>query len=286
MNINGSTRVIGLMGDPVLYSRSPAIHNAACRYLRLPYVYLAFRVEKAAVPAAVAAVRALDMAGMNVTVPHKEAVIPCLDELDISATRCGAVNTIVNREGKLTGYNTDGAGFLDALRETGFDPAGREVAILGAGGSARAVAAALLDSGVKKLAVINRTAAKAEQLAQALGSPEKIAVLPLVPQAAPDLSAVELVVNTLSVPFKSAGQWLLDLSSAAGALFYDLRYGAMPSAFLDYARQLGCPGADGSTMLLHQGARAFTLITGHAAPLAVMRRALYADNKEPAAPKE
>ncbi|NLN06848.1 MAG: shikimate dehydrogenase, partial [Firmicutes bacterium] len=256
MDISGTTRVIGLMGDPVLYSRSPAIHNAACRHLRLPLVYVAFRVEKAAVPAAVAAISALDMVGMNVTVPHKEAVIPYLDELDISARRCGAVNTIVNREGKLTGYNTDGDGFLDALRELDFDPAGREAAILGAGGSARAVAAALLDSGIKKLTIINRTVGKAEQLADALGSPGKITVLPLEPQSAPDLSAAELVVNTLSIPFNSGGRWLLDLSSAAGALFYDLRYGDMPSAFLDYARQLGRPGADGASMLLHQGARA------------------------------
>ncbi|NLM45943.1 MAG: shikimate dehydrogenase [Firmicutes bacterium] len=284
MDISGTTRVIGLMGDPVLYSLSPAIQNAACRHLQLPYVYVAFRVEKAAVPAAVAAIRALDMVGMNVTVPHKEAVIPYLDELDISARRCGAVNTIVNREGRLTGYNTDGDGFLDALRELGFDPAGREAVILGAGGSARAVAAALLDSGIRKLTIINRTAGKAEQLAHALGSPEKITVLPLRPQASPDLSAAELVVNTLAIPFQSGGRWLLDLSSAAGALFYDLRYGGMPSAFLDYAWQLGSPGADGASMLLHQGARAFTLFTGRAAPLEVMRRALY-DGSETGAAK-
>ena len=114
MEISGMTQVLGLFGDPVLYSLSPAMHNAACSYLQLPYVYIPFRVEKNDLPAAVAAIRALNIKGVNITVPHKEAVIPFLDQLDESARRCGAVNTIINNDGVLTGYNTDGVGFIDS----------------------------------------------------------------------------------------------------------------------------------------------------------------------------
>lgn len=274
MEINGQTRLAGLIGNPVIYSQSPAMHNAAFRHLNLPMVYVAFQVEAQRVPEAVRAVSALNMVGLNVTVPHKEAVLPYLDELDETALKCGAVNTIVNQDGKLAGYNTDGLGFLDSLREAGFEPRGKKVVILGAGGSARAVAVALLAVGVKEITIINRTVARAEQLAAVLEAPEKVHILPLVPHTAPEIEGAELVVNTLSVPFYTEGKWLLDLSAARGALFYDLRYGKMPSAFLDYAKTLGSPAVDGLGMLLHQGARAFTLFTGREAPLEVMRRAL------------
>ncbi|NLM52328.1 MAG: shikimate dehydrogenase [Firmicutes bacterium] len=274
MEINGQTRLAGLIGNPVLYSQSPAMHNAAFRHLNLPMVYVAFTVEAERVPEAVAAVRALNMVGVNITVPHKEAVLPYLDQLDDSALQCGAVNTIVNRDGKLIGYNTDGLGFLDSLREAGFEPQDKDVVILGAGGSARAVAVALLAANVRSLTLINRTVAKAEKLAEVLGTPEKVHILPLRQHSAPEIKGADLVVNTLSVPFLSQGKWLLDLSAARGALFYDLRYGKMPSAFLDYAQTLGSPQVDGLGMLLHQGARAFSLFTGREAPVEVMRQAL------------
>ncbi|HHU31017.1 MAG TPA: shikimate dehydrogenase [Firmicutes bacterium] len=274
MEITGRTRLTGLFGDPVMHSRSPSMHNAAYLHLRLPFVYLPFRVAGDQLPAAVRAIRALDMAGVNITVPHKEAVIPYLDRLDETALRCGAVNTIVNREGVLTGYNTDGLGFLDSLSELGFELRKKKAVILGAGGSARAVAAALLDVPVKSLLVLNRTVEKAKELAAALGAGDKISIFPLKADAVPDLAEAELVVNTLSVPFKQRGSRLVNLEQAKKALFYDLRYGSMPSGFLDYAKELGRPGVDGSGMLLHQGARAFILITGREAPLEVMRKAL------------
>src|SRR5690554_6332398 len=117
MQITGQTKVTGLLGDPVLYSLSPAMHNAAFQHLQLPYVYLPFQVDKSKLAAAVEAIRDLNITGANVTVPHKERVIPYLDRLDHSGVRCGAVNTIVNQAGVLTGYNTDGQGFIDALCE-------------------------------------------------------------------------------------------------------------------------------------------------------------------------
>jgi shikimate dehydrogenase len=274
MQINGQTRITGLFGDPVAHSLSPAMHNAAYRALRLHYAYLPFHVTPAALPQAVASIRALNLAGVNVTVPHKETVIAHLDHLDPSARRCGAVNTIVNQNGTLTGYNTDGAGFIDSLRENRFEPHGSKAAILGAGGSARAIAAALLDAGVTHITLINRTPEKAIQLAQALGGHHQFTVIPLTAAALP-LKDVSLVVNTLATSFRQGEGWLTDLSAAAGALFYDLRYGRMPSDFLTYAQEQKSPGQDGLGMLLHQGARAFTLFTGTEAPLQVMKNALH-----------
>jgi shikimate dehydrogenase len=274
MQINGQTKITGLFGDPVAQSLSPAMHNAAYRARQLNYVYIPLQILSADIPRAVSAIRALNITGVNVTVPHKEAVIPYLDTIDPSAVRCGAVNTIINHNGKLTGYNTDGDGFMDALKETGFNPRNIRVAILGAGGSARAIAAALLDAGAAHITLINRTPNKAVQLAQSLGGHHQFTVIPLS-SPAPQLKYTALVVNTLAAPFRQeGGEWLLDLSSAAGALFYDLRYGKMHSDFLAYAQQIKSPGQDGLGMLLHQGARAFKLFTGVEAPVDVMRKAL------------
>ncbi|MCR3922657.1 MAG: shikimate dehydrogenase [Firmicutes bacterium] len=275
MYITGETKITGLLGDPVIYSLSPAMHNAAFQYLQQPYVYLPFHVTKDNLAAAVEALRALAITGVNVTVPHKESIIPYLDQLDESARHCGAVNTIINQAGTLTGYNTDGAGFFDSLQEVGFTSTEKRIVILGAGGAARAVATSLLAQGIKDIIIINRTLAKAEQLAESLGN--RVSSQQLQRYTTPDIPGTSLVVNTLSIPFKEEGKWLLDLSEIQGALFYDLRYGKMPSDFLEYAQELNSPGLDGLGMLLHQGARAFTLFTGQVAPLAVMRSAINLD---------
>lgn len=272
MEIDGKTQIIGLFGDPVLYSLSPAMHNAACSYLRLPYVYLPFRVEKKDLADAITAIRALKIKGVNITVPHKESVIPFLDQLDESARRCGAVNTIVNNDGVLTGYNTDGAGFIDSLQEADFNPAGKKAVILGAGGAARAVGSALTDHGIREILIINRTVTKAERLVQLLGN--HVYCQQLIPYSTLELTDVDLIINTLSIPFKEQGKWLLNFTSFQRALFYDLRYGQMPSDFLTFAQTINAPAMDGLGMLLHQGARAFTLFTGKEAPLAAMRSAL------------
>jgi shikimate dehydrogenase len=275
MPINGQTKIIGIFGDPVKHSMSPAMHNAAFNHLTLPYVYIPFHVLPENLSSATEAIRALNITGVNVTVPHKETVIPYLDVLHTSAKECGAVNTVVNNNGKLTGYNTDGAGFIDSLRENGLDPKGKNAVILGAGGSARAIASALLSAGAREITILNRTLEKAETLAAALQQPQKVKVKQLILGDAPELSGTTLVINTLSVPFKQeGGDWLLDLAPAAGALFYDLRYGNMPSDFLALAKELKSPGTDGLGMLLYQGVRAFQLFTGQDAPVEVMRREL------------
>ena len=281
MQINAQTKIVALIGDPITHSLSPAMHNAAYQALALNYLYLPFHITAPNLAAAISAARALGFSGLNVTVPHKEAVVSELDFLGRSAKRCGAVNTIVNNGGTLTGYNSDGEGFIDSLQEYGFEPKGKKAVILGAGGSARAIAAALLDNGVTKIVLINRTARKAEQMAESLGA-QSFLVLPLLPFIpASAVAGAQLVVNTLAAPFRrDDGGWLLDLSMASGALFYDLRYGKMLSDFLVYADELKSPGMDGLGMLLHQGARAFRLFTGEEPPVEVMRKALLNESRQ------
>lgn len=274
MNISGQTKITGIFGDPVANSLSPAMHNAAFTYLKLPYIYVPFHVTPASLRAATAAIRALSLAGVNITVPHKEAVIPYLDRLDGFAGRCGAVNTIINRDGELVGYNTDGPGFTDSLRkDAGFEPAGKKIIILGAGGSARAVITQLLDEGAAEIIIINRTVTKVRSIADNLGE-KRVSVVPLDGYSPGTATGAHLVVNTLSAPFRQEGGWLADLSAAAGALFCDLRYGGMPSDFTHYAGELKSPSMDGLGMLLYQGARAFQLFCGQDAPLEVMRGSL------------
>ncbi|EEG78445.1 shikimate dehydrogenase [Dethiobacter alkaliphilus] len=274
MKISGRTKITGIFGDPVEHSLSPAMHNAAFAHLDLDYVYVPFHVNTDDIKRAVGSIKALNITGVNVTVPHKQDVIPFLDEIDKTASRCSAVNTIVNKDGILTGYNTDGTGFIDSLKEYGFNPKDKEVVIIGAGGSARAICAALLENKVSQITIINRSLENAEQLAESLGQAHTFSVIPLISNYSPSIYSADLVVNTLSIPFKQEdGDWLVDLSSAAGALFYDLRYGKMPSDFLTYAKELKSPGLDGLGMLLHQGARAFELFTGTKAPTDIMKKA-------------
>jgi shikimate dehydrogenase len=155
MVISGKTKICALIGDPVEHTMSPAIHNAAFREIELDYVYVAFRVKAEELSRAIEGMRALNMRGMNITIPHKVSVLKLLDKLDPMAEKIEAVNTIVNDDGILTGYNTDATGFLQALLDKGIEPRGKNIAILGAGGASRAVSFILADRGAN-LAILNR----------------------------------------------------------------------------------------------------------------------------------
>ena len=141
--ISGKTKVCGIIGDPIEHTMSPAMHNAAFAHLGLDFCYVPFRVKAENLAQAVAGIRALNIRGVNVTIPHKVSVIPLLDKVDQLAQKIGAVNTIVNDGSVLSGYNTDAAGFLSALHSVGLEPKGKRVVVLGAGGAARAITFAL-----------------------------------------------------------------------------------------------------------------------------------------------
>ncbi|MBE3573000.1 MAG: shikimate dehydrogenase [Moorella humiferrea] len=278
LQVKASTRLVALLGYPVEHSLSPLMQNAAFTNAGLDLVYLAFAVTPSDLPAALAGLKALGFRGANVTVPHKEAVIKYLDAVEPTAALIGAVNTIVNEGGRLTGYNTDASGFLRSLQEAGFDPAGKKAVILGAGGAARAVAFALAGAGCTGLTIANRTLERAGHLAAALAGlsvPVKACALE-EKELRPRVEEADLVVNATSagmapmvaaVPLPPA--WL-----NAGQWVYDLVYNPLETKLLREARQRGCRVVSGLGMLLYQGAAAFTLWTGRPAPVEVMGEVL------------
>jgi shikimate dehydrogenase len=266
-------RVFGVLGDPVEHSLSPAMHNAAFAALRLPHLYLRYRVAPSALADALAEARRLEMGGLNLTVPLKETALPLMDELTPAAVRAGAVNTVRLRGSRLVGDNTDGRGFVASLAGR-VRIASAPVLIIGAGGSARAVASALIDAGCPRLTIANRTPARAQRLAAELAG-DATRALPVALEDAerhltPDTA---LVVNTTSAGLNDDRLPLDPRRSAARCVFVDLVYGRR-TPFLAAARRAGRRTMDGGSMLLHQGALAFSLWTGQRAPLGAMASAL------------
>ncbi|RDV81745.1 shikimate dehydrogenase [Ammonifex thiophilus] len=283
MRIDGNTRIVGIFGDPIAHTLSPRMHNAAFQSLNLNYVYVPFRVRREELAEATAAIKALNLAGINVTVPHKEAIIPYLDELEEEARLIGAVNTVINQGGKLWGSNTDASGFLAALQEEGFAPAKKKVAVLGAGGAARAVGVALARSQVEEIIFFNRTFDRAAELAAYLEERTGVRTraLPWEEMGSSKgielLQAADLIVQTTSLGMYPCEGEMPPVAGEAfrpGQLVIDLIYRPLETRFLSLARKRGAKTASGLGMLLYQGALAFSLWTGVPAPLEVMRAAL------------
>jgi shikimate dehydrogenase len=273
--INAATALLCVLGHPVRHSLSPRIHNAAFRHQNLDMVYLAFDVEDGRLPAAFEALRLLGARGANLTIPHKEAALPLLDEVDPPAARIGAVNTIVNDQGRLTGYNTDVSGFAAALRLVRPQGArGLRCLVLGAGGAARAVLAALVDGGAERVWVCNRTHERAVALCTAATEWGKVPCEAIAPEAAAEvLPGVELVVNATSLglvdPVKD---FAIDVDTLhSGHIVMDLVYGVGSTALVESARARGACAVDGKEMLVMQAADSYRLWTGREPPVAVMR---------------
>ncbi len=267
--ISGATRLAAVIGRPVAHSRSPAIHNAAFAAAGLDWRFLAFDVEPGAVESALAGVRALGIAGLSVTMPHKEAVAAALDDLSPAAAKLGAVNCVVNSGGRLVGHNTDGEGFLRGLLDdAGIGVAGRRCVVIGAGGAARAVVLACADAGAREVIVVNRSAqraAGAAALAEAKGTVGTLA----------DAARADLVVNASPAGMGDDRSMPVDPTTIrATAIVVDLVYHPAETAWLAACRARGIAGHNGASMLLHQAAVAFELWTGGLAPVAAMRSAM------------
>lgn len=268
---------LGIIGHPIGHSISPRFQQAALDSLGVNAEYRAYDVEPGDVGAFVDSLRSDAVTGINVTVPHKEAVMPFLDEIDEWATEAGAVNTIMNRDGRLTGYNTDGYGFLRALRESGgLDPAGKNTLILGAGGSARGVVQALLRAEVGHLTVANRTLARAESLVELARSRGVAAeAITLESDRVDDAArSAHLIVNCTSLgmthgPDETASPLRADQIPPA-ALVYDLVYNPALTPLLSEAGQAGATTLGGITMLVYQGAASFEIWLERPAPVGVM----------------
>jgi shikimate dehydrogenase len=277
------TTALGIIGYPIGHSISPVFQQAALDHLGVDSKYQPYEVHPDSVGEFVQSLRSASVIGVNVTVPHKEAVIPHLDEVDDWATEAGAVNTIVNRSGRLSGHNTDGYGFLRALRESAaFDPAGKRVLILGAGGSARGVVQALLRAGVGELQIANRTEARAQALA-GLASDRGVPATPLALNSSTVRSAAkraDLIVNCTSLGMRhgpdETGSPLAAEDVPATALVYDLVYNPMLTPLLQASRDAGAPTLGGISMLVYQGAASFEIWLDRPAPVDVMMQAAMA----------
>jgi len=276
-SITGKTKVCGIIGDPVEHSMSPAMHNAAFRALGLDYAYLPFRVCREELQNAVAGLRALNVVGLNVTIPHKVAVMSFLDKLDPLAERIGAVNTIVNDDGVLTGYNTDAPGFLQTMRSKNIEPEGKNIVILGAGGASKGISFILAGAGAS-LVILNRTRSRAEELAAQVSQiyQRQVEVVALNKKnMARALDGADILVNTTSVGMVPG---IEQTPVPAGLLkprlvVFDIVYNPLETRLLREAKAAGARTIDGLDMLVGQGALAFEKWTGQKAPLAVMKQA-------------
>jgi shikimate dehydrogenase len=283
--ITGNTQLVGLIGWPVEHSLSPAMHNVAFDALRLNWRYVPLPVPPGQVETAVRGLAAMGFRGANVTLPHKRAVLAALDSIHPHARALGAVNTLVferQDDGTtiISGHNTDSPGFARALRRGGFRPEdGRNAVVVGAGGAARAVVAALRQSGIGGVTVLNRTPERALTLVSDLRvgdtSVSRLRALPLTPDALIESTRLAgLLVNATTVgmwPDVDDSIWPQDVPLPSHLTVFDLVYNPVETQLLRQARRSGAAAIDGLGMLIWQGASSFELWTGEPAPVEVMR---------------
>jgi len=277
MSTEGSS-IYGVIGDPVEHSLSPPMHNAAFKKLGLKCIYLPFRVTRRYLKSAMIGMRALNIRGFNVTTPHKTAVVEFLDELDEVAQEVGAVNTILNDEGRLIGYNTDGLGVMRALEEQREDPSDKSIVLIGAGGAGRAIAFTLARR-ANSIFILNRTQHRAVKLAkdveQRLG--KKISARSLTRNSLLEaLRDADILINATSVGMYPRTEQTVAARKVlhSGMVVFDIVYNPLKTQLLSEAEAAGAKTIAGVDMLIHQGAEAFKIWTGHSPPVEVMRRAV------------
>ncbi|MXW61988.1 MAG: shikimate dehydrogenase [Acidimicrobiaceae bacterium] len=270
MGITGATRVTGVIGDPVTHSLSPALHNAAFAALGLDWVSVPFPVSAGRGAQAVEAMRTVGLAGLSVTTPHKDAVAQAADEVSDAVAALGAANCLVaSADGRVRAENTDGDGFLGALLEDA-DTTVQEktVAVLGAGGAARAISRACADAGAAGVLIVNRTTQRAEVCAGLAGSVGTVA------QHA-DIPGADIVVNATTVGMAPDSAMPCDPALLhRGQIVLDIVYNPSETVWLAAARAAGIRSYNGGSMLVHQAAVAIAHWTGHPAPVDAMRSAL------------
>lgn len=281
MKITGRTKILGIFGYPVSHTLSPLMHNTALEANGLDMVYLPFEVSPDSIQAAAAGIKAINLSGVNITIPLKEMVMPFLDEVTDEARLIGAVNTVVNCSGKLIGYNTDGCGYTASLkRELGFNAKEKNLVILGAGGAARAIIAALAKEGAKNIVVANRTLQKAVSLAYefkryfpnldiSASNMDKGDLIKHLPKA-------NLIVNTTSLGMDGRGEPEIpfEVVSKRHAIISDIVYKPLQTPFLKKAEWYKIKTHNGLGMLVEQGAVSFKLWTGTDMPKEIIYKTL------------
>ncbi|MBI2875485.1 MAG: shikimate dehydrogenase [Candidatus Tectomicrobia bacterium] len=273
-------KVLGILGDPIGHTLSPLMHHTAAQYHTLEMVYLPFWVKPEQLPAAVQGIRGLGIVGVNITIPHKQAVLPLVDEVTPEAQLIGALNTLHHVEGRLIGYNTDGPGFIASLREDASEePRGKRVVLLGAGGAARGLAIHLTLEGVAELILTNRTLERAQQLTSYVQSRLKQAPIRCLPWESRELEELlpqaDILINSTSVGMRPDDPPLFPYDRIRPhQLICDIVYRPLETPLLRQARQQGARALDGLGMLIRQGALAFQIWTGREMPVGLVRQVL------------
>jgi shikimate dehydrogenase len=279
--ITGKTKLLGVIGDPVEHSLSPVMHNEAIAHLNLNYVYVPFPIKREELEKAIAGFEAINVVGFNITIPHKQAIIPLLSEVSQTAKMVGAVNTVWRTDGGWCGTNTDVEGFLAPLKKLSLDWQQITPVILGNGGAARAVVVGCAEMGCPEICVVGRDRDKLEQFKQSWATSPLKAALNVYTwnELAGLVSNTKLLINTTPIgmypkvdesPVDAA---IMDKLSA-GAIAYDLIYTPNPTQFLVQAQERGAIAIDGLEMLIGQGAAALKIWLQQEVPVEVMRRSL------------
>ena len=269
MDVSGRTKIVGIFGYPIDHTLSPVMHNSAFDETGLDIRYIAFKVTPEALPDAVQAVRSLNLLGVNITVPHKENVIPLLDSVNDEASFIGAVNTVTNKDGILTGFNTDGRGFISSLTEEGIAIDGKDIAIVGTGGASRAISYYLSEKAAR-LSLYDIDHAKAEKLAGDLSSIR--GNINLI-DSMENIAKPDIIINATPLGLKPDDPLPVDPGFIDSDMTVcDLVY--KTTSLLKEAGKRGAKTIDGSGMLLWQGVLAFELWTGVKPPVDIMRKAL------------
>lgn len=282
--ITGHTELIGLMAYPIRHSISPAIHNEAFAYLGLDYAYLAFEVDNDTLEDAVKGLRAMKMPGANLSMPNKAAVIPYLDALSPAAELCGAVNTIVNQNGVLTGHITDGTGYMEALKDNGIDVIGKKMTIAGSGGAATAIQIQAALDGVSEISIFN---IKDKFWDNAQDTVEKITSKTNCKAALYDLADLDKLKEEIEDSYLFTNATGMGMKPREGQTYIpdksffrpdlivtDVIYSPAETAMLKMAKEVGCKTMNGMGMLLFQAAAAFRLWTGKEMPIEHMKETL------------
>jgi len=275
--INGKTEILAVFGDPIAHSLSPVMHNAAFQALGWNAVYIPCRVLPEYLPQAVEGIRAMGYRGANITIPHKQSVISCLDEVVGDAVLSGSVNTIIHRDGKLLGTSTDGIGLIRSLQEDGAcEVAGKNVLLLGAGGSAAALVFRLIQSGIGSLTLVNRDPERALRLKAKLQETTgfQVHIASLAELERLEWGGYDLLINTTSVGLHDDQTLVSPRFLNPSMLVYDIVYKPGDTRLIRDARERGCRTVNGISLLLYQGAESFRWWFGEEPPLAVMREAL------------
>jgi len=279
MNITSKTKTLGIFGHPISHTLSPVMHNAVIKALGLDMAYLPFEVKPPNLKEAINGIKSLGIIGVNITIPHKESVIRFLDDISEEARLVGAVNTIVNKDRKLVGYNTDGSGYMASLKEElGFNPKSKRIIIIGAGGAARGILAALATQKPKSITVANRTLSRAVSLIKTFKGKFRDTRFEAIDldnnMLKMSFNSVDLLINTTSVGMKQSKALKIPLETLPKiAIVSDIIYNPLETLLLKKAKKFGLTTHGGLGMLVHQGARSFKLWTGMDAPMNVMRKA-------------